>query len=1243
MDSKNLVRTALISLLLIALTTIASADPDADFEATIRPGHALILTKPGFAPTIRSLLPQVPFTALKAYQDWRIQPLSDYFPARPRGGKSGVSALLDNLYLVSFPDTTDVRQVVAQLRTNADIRFAEPDYRVQLYSWPTDSLFDQQWYLHNTGQGFYAIDRKDGPNNDVLYIRYGKPGEDVNLAPLYDDPPADSVPVLVGIIDTGIDYVHPDLADNIYVNTREIPDNGVDDDNNGFVDDYRGWDFSGDTLGLKIVGDNDATDSIGHGTHVAGLVAAVQNDIGISGYPGHISVLPVKIFPNGFLSVSIAGILYAVDMGAKVLNLSWGFPYDSDLLRQTLAYAVDRGCLPVAAAGNFGSSRPTYPASFPESFTVGGTNADGFMTFFSTYGPFLDIVAPARDILSLRAAGTDMYAPDEAGVRIIADKYYLADGTSMATPIVSGAAAMLWSFQPSLTAEEIRNVLRQSADDLVDPWDDGQYLPGYDTLSGWGRLNAGRAYEMIQAPAVYIAEPAHDDIVSGDVTIQLRRTGGYDGPVDVFVGEGEFPATWTQIFHAESITQATTDVVWSSDGTEGYYIVRVAASTGENRVAVRVVNGSAVVITSPGDGEEIKYLAQIYGSAYAPDYDSTVLSYRFDGEPSFTRLFAGTKLYFNEKIFEWPLFSLAAGQYTIKLAMYAGAVQQVDSVVVMIRSAMRAGFPIQLPGFAAISPGVCDINGDGFKEIVVGTSSGLFAISHDGVLLDGFPILTDHDMRSMPAFADVDGDGMADIIAIGQNIVGCFNYQGQPLSGWPKTASTGMTFSSHPIPVATKLYDDADSVFIYFSKYGEVHAYKFNGNPYFYSLGGLFTALDPNIFDTSMFAGLTLPMVTAADIDDNGVTEVIGLYSTSMPLSGIYMWNGRNGLPAYDWPTPLARRVQQMHGGMLADVNDDGVLDVVASVLDTNHTFTLIVATNGNEDLPGWPIHMEGLADWIGTAPVCADIDNDGSKEIVVAYFGYDIARIYAFNSDGTPYVDNPSVPYGMLLSTPTTLSNIVIADIDGNGVPNIVSRAGYIFPGTGYERIFAWEPNGDVTPGYPIVTPTEQVASTPFTPVIDDLDGDNKIEMIMTGDDGDLFAWDLGAPDDTTLLPWPKLFGDVRNSAINGQMQSPTDAGDTPAIVPDRFGIVGNYPNPFNPATTIEFALERSGEVRLDIFNVLGQHIATLADGRYEAGRHTVVWDGTDRSGHVVASGVYFTRLSGEGQNSTHKMMLLK
>jgi len=385
--------------------------------------------------------------------------------------------------------------------------------------------------------------------------------------------------------------------------------------------------------------------------------------------------------------------------------------------------------------------------------------------------------------------------------------------------------------------------------------------------------------------------------------------------------------------------------------------------------------------------------------------------------------------------------------------------------------------------------------------------------------------------------------------------------------------------------------------------------------------------------------------VTVADLEGNGSKEVVSLYSTTYPLSGIYIWNARNGLPAFGWDTPRARKILLSFGGMLADVDEDGTLEIVASVLDTTSTMTLIVAKRGSEDLPGWPVRIEGINDWMGTTPVCVDIDGNGSKEIFVAYYNYDIARIYAFNRDGTPYVVNPALPYGMLLSTSNTLSNLIIADVNGDGIPNLVSRGGYIFPNTGYERVFAWEPNGDPTPGYPIVTPTPaaEVVSTPFTPLVDDLDNDGIAELIMAGDNRNLFVWNLDVPFDSAAMVWPKLLGDSKNTGINHARGVPTDVDNTVVTVPDRFGISGNSPNPFNPATIITFYLDRSGDIKLEVFNILGQKVATILSGHYLAGVYSCRWEGADAHGAAVASGVYFARLTSAEKFSTRKMMLLR
>ena len=1237
------IRLTVIVWLLMLVVSGRAATRAGDPQPVYRAGHFLIMTKPGYAPTLRTLFPNVPFSDFKAYTSWQITALRDCVPVPSSAAKAGADSPLEDIYLVSFPDTIDVREAMSRLAGHQDLRYVEPDYRIEFFAWPADSLFNQQWYLHNSGQGFYAIERNLGDTNDVLYIRYGKPGEDVNLAPIFDNPPGDSVVVIVGIIDTGIDYLHPDLADNIFVNTGETPGNGVDDDHNGLVDDYHGWDFSGDTTTFTFIGDNNATDSVGHGTHVAGLVAAVQNQIGISGYPGRIKVLPIKIFPNAWQSVSMAAIFYALEMGARVINISWGSTFDSNILRQVIHYALDRGCIPVAAAGNFGTSDPTYPASFPECFTVGGTEPDGFMTFFSTYGPFLDIVAPGRDILSLRAAGTDLYAPGEAGVRIIADHYILADGTSMSAPIVSGAAAMLLSFHPGLTTDRLLDALRQSADDLVDPWGDGLYLPGYDTISGWGRLNVGRAFTMVQAPSVYITSPGPNEVVSGDVAVRVAVAGGYDGPVDLYVGRGLLPQAWELVCHRDAIGDNDTLCVWENGTDAGYFGIRVEYANGRHEVNIRVVNGSKAQIVSPGDNDEVKYLVSITGSAYAPDYDSLMISYRPESETAFQSLMTGTDLYFDELIYEWPIFDLKQGYYFIKLVLFSGSGQFADSVRAFVRATMRPGFPIQLPGNATISPGVGDIDGDGFKEIVAGCQKGLFAYRHDGTVLDGFPVLSDKDMRSMPAFDDVDGDGLVDIIAIGQDVIGCYNYRGQALPGWPRWVPAAQMFSSFPIPTLAELYDRADSVILFMNRFGEVYAFKYNGNPYFYSLGGLFTALDPNIFDTALFGGLPLPYVTAADLDGNGATEVIAAYTTSKPMSGIYIWNGRNGLPAFGWETPFARQVRQVHGATLADIDQDGTLEIVASVLDTTGSFAILVTKYGREDLPGWPVRLEGISQWVGSSPVCADINNDGAMEIVVSYYDYDISRVYAFNDDGTPVVENPAVPYGLLLTTSTTLSNMIVADIDGNGIPNLISRSGYVLSTTGYERIFAWEPDGTLTPGFPIATSSHFITSLPFTPLVDDLDADGTTELIMTGNDGGLFVWNLETTYDTSLMIWPKYLRDGKNTGINPHRGTPTVVDDEPQMAPLDFGIIGNHPNPFNPVTTIEFSLDRAGDIRLEIFNILGQRVTTLVSGTYPAGIHRCVWDGADASGRSVASGVYLSRLSGGGKGSTRKMMLIR
>ena len=326
---------------------------------------------------------------------------------------------LSRIYVLEVAVGIDLKQMKREYEANPMVEYAQLDYKLELFEEPNDSLFPHQWYLNNTGQGYYGIDRNNG---DALVTKFGTFDADIDALEAWERNDQTVVP-LVGIIDTGVDLDHEDLAANIWVNPGEDLNangtidpsdiNSIDDDHNGFVDDFYGWDFSGNS-GTEIVEDNDPTDYYGHGTHCAGIVAAVRNNgLGVSGINTPCKIMAIKFFPNAFMSLGAKSIVYAADMGCDVINMSWGSPYPSGLVEDAIDYAIQRGTLPVVAAGNSGGEDNFYPASFPQVFTVGASNSHDEVTYFSTYGDQIDVVAPGEDILSLRADCTDMYGEGE--------------------------------------------------------------------------------------------------------------------------------------------------------------------------------------------------------------------------------------------------------------------------------------------------------------------------------------------------------------------------------------------------------------------------------------------------------------------------------------------------------------------------------------------------------------------------------------------------------------------------------------------------------------------------------------------------------------------------------------------------------------------------------------------------------------------------------------------------------------
>ncbi len=426
-------------------------------------------------------------------------------------------------YMVVESGSASGAQLIAAVRTSSLVEDAFPNHRYHINGSPNDSLFAQQWALARVeAEGAWA----------------GTVGDSS---------------VLIGVLDTGIDFLHPDLIRALAVNRMEdingngrfdpwsadeIRDgvrgdlDGIDEDGNGFADDVIGYDFVDQTL--RNVGDwtnRDAVpgDELGHGTNVAGVIAATANNrVGIAGLAPGCRLLALRAFDaggNGEDDDIAAAVVYAADRGARVINLSFGDYYASPLLHDAIRYAYLRGVTVVASSGNEGGSDPHYPSAFAEVIGVGATDSSDFLAPFTTYGTQLSLSAPGSGVYTTALEGA----------------YKVVSGTSFSAPYVSAAAGLLLSLHPNWSPDEVRSVLELSADD--------RGRGGWDLNYGAGRLNARRAVEFPGAAAVAVESPAADSGAKGSGTVEV--IGSAYSPIleswQLFMGVGDDPRDWTPL------------------------------------------------------------------------------------------------------------------------------------------------------------------------------------------------------------------------------------------------------------------------------------------------------------------------------------------------------------------------------------------------------------------------------------------------------------------------------------------------------------------------------------------------------------------------------------------------------------------------------------------------------------------------------------------------------------------------
>lgn len=646
---------------------------------------------------------------------------------------------LDRWYVIELGD--DSTEVITNLFQNGVIEKVTVDKAVHTQITPNDTLYSNLW-------GMAKI-----------------------AAPAAWDTTTGDTSVVLGIVDTGIDWLHEDLSLNIWTNPKEIPGNGIDDDGNGYIDDMHGWNFVANTPNMM--------DDHSHGTHVSGTVGAVGNNSkGVVGVNWKIKLMGGKGLDasgSGYQSTLLSAIAYCIDNGASVVSNSWGGPGSvGDPVYTDIAdYAQANNVLLVFAAGNNNADALSFsPANIDGMLTVAATDLGDVKATFSNWGERIDVAAPGVAITSTLPNNT----------------YGTYSGTSMATPHVAGVAALVKSKFPNLTAGELLQVIRTSADDLG--------VPGKDDSYGYGRLNA---YKALQVARAGVLVPRITNLVSGSKVTGIDTITGTISGANLSSWRVEFGknGSWTSFGTG---TSSKVNVIFNSvslmEGLTNFRLVAVDKFNREfvdERYKIEIDNLELSIDLPVGLAS--KALLDVYGKV-APKNGlqlfSYTLQYSQDGI-TWTQIGSGVPPVFG-KLGTWDTRGLLHGQtYTLKLSVNTGSFVASN---IRIDSNLVPSYPFIVHQttdyewtnviFKAHAPIFTDVNGDGVEDVVMAGANEIYLngkLIATGLRIDGITV------------ADLDGDKKKEIIysafldtnrwagfPVDLRVV---NYDGTPKASWP--------------------------------------------------------------------------------------------------------------------------------------------------------------------------------------------------------------------------------------------------------------------------------------------------------------------------------------------------------------------------------------------------------------------------------------------------------------------------
>ncbi len=896
----------------------------------------------------------------------------------PRSAKAVYPHPMTHVYRVRL--SGDPVEAAADYALRPDVVYAQPNHLFTHQQVPNDPRYNNQ----------YSLQILDW---EILQQ---------NLGPIREQ-------IIVAIIDSGVDYNHEDLRDNIWHNTAEAGGaSGVDDDGNGYIDDIRGWDFTHAPdlpgMGDYLNRDNDPQDESAHGTRVAGIVAAAtNNNRGIAGIAPNAQIMALRaglrrLGGIGFLEEDdiAAAILYAVENGAHIINMSLGGPERTFILGDVIQYAHAQGVVLVASAGNSGDELG-YPAGNHYTIAVGAVNSTDRLAGFSSTGASLDLVAPGVNILSTR----------------LNNRYASGSGTSFSAPHISGLAALILSRRPDLSPHSVRNLLIASAIDLGPPGHDNEY--GAGRVSGAQLANRLSSFDSL---TVAIQAPANDQGEETAFDIRASVAGAQVTGYRLSYGLGHNPHTWTRL--AEGLPSLDIRHTWDiSAFANSDVVLRLEADLSDGAVMedrVRVaVQKTAPSITALACGDVLVDDRRVFECRWQTDQRAHGgIAYRYGAD--FDTLYTGLVQNKHRVVLPHTLPAgvvtfhvLADGENNIRAVHPA---QTIDYVPFRIPQNGFSEMGTLPDGF--LPDRASDFDRDGRLEIaLMPYVSGSYGPVHiyerqtDGTFTDEFQ----SDEGFLPwAIGDITNDGIDDLLGVTYERLVLFT------DSFSNPYPTQVEFEQRDTWGGDFADVDGDSIPDIIARSGGQRGIRVIRN-----LGSVIRE-EAFLADPSQGTGDLGPRFVVADFDGDEQREILAGDADG----DLWMYEYRAGKYVQTWYLPGDGDARWIGGGV--DLDDDGLVEFAVAraytdAYDPSNGFwelEIYSARAPDTYAREWTTRINGVAT-TGNGISAGDVDGDGLADLLISLR----PDLYAFRAEEPDH-------YRPIWHTPVGLMRrALIADLD--------------------------------------------------------------------------------------------------------------------------------------------------------------------------------------------------------------------